>query len=173
MSGICAGNPDNAKLGTLIIADICWEYQAGKWADTGFKIEHYDIALKPKVRTSLNQLIAFDLTGTKYKEGLLEDPIRFEKLVIAPMSTGSTVIASKERMEEIGSQHRKMAGLDMEMYGVYTAAELSASQITVFGAKTVVDLADNAKGDKFHEYGSVLSARFVLDAIAMLAVEKD
>ncbi len=69
-------------------------------------------------------------------------------------------------MQDIGAQHRKMAGLDMEMYGVYKAAELSSGNPLFFGAKTVVDLADSAKGDTYHEYGSILSARFVLDAIS-------
>ena len=172
MSGICAGIPGNANLGTLIVPDICWEYQAGKWADAGFKIEHYDVALQPTVRTTLDQLIAQDVKGSKYKEGLLEDPVRFESIVIAPMSTGSAVIASRDRMEEVGTQHRKMAGLVMEMYGLYKAAELSARNLMFFGAKTVVDLANSAKGDTYHEYGSILSARFVLDGILKLLDEQ-
>ena len=169
MSGICAGREGNSKLGTLVVPDICWEYQAGKWADAGFKMEHYDVALQATVRTILDQLIASDVKGAKYKEGLLEDSIRFESIVIAPMSTGSAVIASSERMEQVGTQHRKMAGVDMEMYGVYKAAELSAQNLVFFGAKTVVDLANNSKGDTYHEYGSILSARFVLDVISKLA----
>jgi adenosylhomocysteine nucleosidase len=60
-----------------------------------------------------------------------------------------------------------MAGLDMEMYGVYKAVELSSKN--PIGAKTVADLADNAKADKYHEYGSILSARFVVDAMVVLS----
>lgn len=168
MSGICAGAEGNSKLGALIIADPCWEYQAGKWADSGFKIEPYDVTLSPTVRTTLNQLIAKDEKGSGYKSDLLEDSIRFEPMFIAPMSTGSAVITSSERMNEIGAQHRKMAGLDMEMYGFYKAAELSARSPIFFGAKTVVDLANSAKGDTYHEYGSILSARFVLAGIVLL-----
>jgi adenosylhomocysteine nucleosidase len=166
MSGICAGMKGNSKLGTLILADMCWEYQAGKWSDTGFKIEHYDVSLHSTIRTTLDQLIASDPKGTRYKAGLIEDPVVFESIIVAPMSTGSAVVASAERMQDIGAQHRKMAGLDMEMYGVYKAAELSSGNPLFFGAKTVVDLADSAKGDTYHEYGSILSARFVLDAIS-------
>jgi nucleoside phosphorylase/CheY-like chemotaxis protein len=168
MSGICAGVAGNSKLGTLVLADMCWEYQAGKWSETGFKIEHYDVPISAEVRTTLSQIIALDPKGTRYKENLIEDPIVFESIIVAPMSTGSAVVASAERMQDIGAQHRKMAALDMEMYGVYKAAELSSGNPLFFGAKTVVDLADSAKGDTYHEYGSILSARFVLDAISMV-----
>jgi adenosylhomocysteine nucleosidase len=85
-----------------------------------------------------------------------------------PLATGSAVIASTERMGEINLQHRKMAGLDMELYGVYKAADLSALDPVFFGAKTVVDVGDAHKGDTYHEYGSVLSARFVVEATAVL-----
>jgi adenosylhomocysteine nucleosidase len=168
MSGICAGVQGNTKLGTVVVADICWEYQAGKWADTGFKIEHYDVPLIPHVRTTLSQLIAKDEKGANLKVGLMDDPVKFESLVIAPMSTGSAVIASKDRLDEIGEQHRKMAALDMEMYGVYKSAEQAPKKLQYFGVKTVVDLADSAKGDTYHEYGSILSARFAIEAIKVI-----
>src|ERR1019366_4083501 len=134
-----------------------------KWADKKFKIEHYDVGLEPNTKTTLSQLIAVDPRGDRYKVGLIDDEVVFEKIVIGPMATGSAVIASSERMAEIETQHRKMAGLDMEMYGIYKAAELSATKPMFFGAKAVVDLADNSKGDKYHEYGAILSARFVVD----------
>ena len=58
-----------------------------------------------------------------------------------------------------------MAGLEMEMYGVYKAAELSTVSPLFFGAKTVVDIADNKKGDALHVYGSVVSARSVAKVV--------
>ena len=104
MSGICAGMAGNSKLGTLVLADMCWEYQAGKWSDTGFKIEHYDVPLHSAIRTTLNQLIASDPKGTRYKENLIEDPVVFKSIIVAPMSTGSAVVASAEQSEKI-SEH--------------------------------------------------------------------
>ena len=145
MSGICAGMAGNSKLGTLVLADMCWEYQAGKWSDTGFKIEHYDVPLHSAIRTTL-KLIASDPKGTRYKENLIEDPVVFDSsslsLPCPPAGSGRKC----GTMEDIGAQHRKAAALDMEMYGVYKAAELSSGN-PLFGAKTVVDLADSAKGE--------------------------
>ena len=168
MSGICAGVGSDAKIGTLVVADPCWEYQAGKWAHDGFKIEHYDACLDINTRTILSQFIDRSEKGSEFKKGLIEDQILFEEIIIAPMATGSAVIADKDKLTDIQEQHRKIAAIEMEMYGVYKAAQLSATNPIVFGAKTVVDRADSKKDDRFHEYGSILSARFVLAAISEL-----
>ena len=164
MPGICAGAGET-KVGTLLVGDICWEYQAGKWSDDGFKIEHYDVGMDPELRTMISQFIEEDPKGLRLKSGLLEDAIVFERIKIAPLSTGSAVIADKSRMEAIAEQHRKMAGLDMELYGVYQAAALSSLRPAVFGVKTVVDGGDGNKSDAYHEYGCALSARFVVAVV--------
>lgn len=57
MSGICAGDPGNSKLGQLIIADPCWEYQSGKWLDELFEAEPYQVALERDIRLSLSKII--------------------------------------------------------------------------------------------------------------------
>jgi adenosylhomocysteine nucleosidase len=168
MSGISAGVGDESPVGTLIIADPCWEYQAGKWAADGFKIEHYDVGLDVNTNTLISQFINRIGKGLELKKDLLEEDVVFREIKIAPMATGSAVIADAKRLKDIKVQHRKIAALDMEMYGVYKAAQLSAVNPIVFGAKTVVDRADSAKGDKYHEFGAILAARFVLSVIVEL-----
>jgi adenosylhomocysteine nucleosidase len=169
MSGICAGIAANSEIGTLVIADPCWEYQAGKWAKNQFKTEHYETPMDPLVRTEISQIIAEDEHGDKIKKSVAGGPAGNQKIVIAPMSTGSAVVASAERVDAIKEQNnRKMAGIEMEMYGIYRAAQASTSRPIFFGAKTVVDLADDAKGDQYHEYGCILSAKFVVLALPKL-----
>lgn len=57
----------------------------------------------------------------------------------------------------------------MEMYSVFRASAQSYDSSAVFfGAKTVVDLADENKSDKYHQYGCILSARFVARSIMEL-----
>lgn len=165
MSGICAGIVGETEIGTLVVADTCWEHQAGKWSEDGFKIEHYDVSLETNIKTTISQFFAEDKLGHKYKKDLPQTELNSQQITIAPFTSGSSVIASDEKLADIGIQHRKVAGLDMEMYGVYQACELSSSKPLFFGAKTVVDLANSNKGDEYHEAGSVLSARFVSDAI--------
>ncbi|NUL18068.1 hypothetical protein HUN27_14560 [Agrobacterium tumefaciens] len=169
MAGICAGFSGEVEVGALVVSDVCWEHQAGKWAGNTFKLEHYDIGLENDVRSKLSQLIERTAPHHKYKENLFPaDDVLRQSILLKPTVTGSAVIASEERIGEIKVQHRKLAGLDMEMFGMYRARELSASKPICFGAKTVVDLADSSKGDEVHQYGAVLSARFVVDAIREL-----
>jgi len=165
MSGICAGVPEVADPGTVIVADPCWEYQAGKWAQDKFEMEPYSASIRPTFRTHINQIILQDPHGLKLKEDLGFEELRYCKIMIAPLATGSAVVANKQYFARVGDQHRKMAGLEMEMYGVYKAAELSTSLPLYFGAKTVVDAGDSDKGDTLHVYGSIVSARFIVGVI--------
>jgi hypothetical protein len=55
--------------------------------------------------------------------------------------------------------------LSIWRYGVYKSAEQAPKKLQYFGVKTVVDLADSAKGDTYHEYGSILSVLFAIEAI--------
>lgn len=168
MSGICAGVVGNSKIGTVVVADICWEYQVGKWANDDFKMEHYDVPLDENVKTTINQFIEQDPKGRKIKDGLIDDAVIFEDIAVGPMATGSAVIADAAKLSAIHGQHRKMVALDMEMYGVYRAAFASAHSPIYFGAKTVVDLADGNKNDRFHDFGCAASARLVVELIPLL-----
>jgi adenosylhomocysteine nucleosidase len=164
ISGICAGAPGEAKLGTLIVADPCWEYQVGKWSQNKFKIEPHASSIKPAFRTHINQIIAGDRLGRTLKSDLRFDEFHSEEIIIAPLAAGSAVIASKEYLERVEEQHRKVAGI--EMYGVYKAAELATAPRLFFWAKTVVDMGDSKKWDTLHVYGSILSSRFTSKVIA-------
>ncbi|KAA6489931.1 response regulator [Agrobacterium sp. ICMP 7243] len=171
MAGICGGFSDEVQVGTIIVSDVCWEHQAGKWANEVFKLEHYQIGIENKVRALLSQMIEREGNFSRIKQNLINDcDVLNQGVLLKPTVTGSVVIASTEKLDNIKSQHRKVAGLDMEMYGLYRASDLSTVKPICFGAKTVVDLADSAKGDTFHIYGCVISARFIVEAL--LAVQK-
>ena len=112
------------------------------------------------------------------KEGLLSELENGFKSVrpklqsqpkIVPFASGSAVIASKEKLAKVQDQHRNVAGIDMELFGIYLAVKLSGnSQMEFFGVKTVVDMADKSKNDELHEYGCMVSARITALAISAL-----
>ena len=68
-------------------------------------------------------------------------------------------------MDQIKVLHRKVNGLDMEIFALHRAAELSLVKPLCLCAKVVVDLCNSEKGDNIHQYGSYVSAKFVLKAI--------
>jgi adenosylhomocysteine nucleosidase len=161
MSGICAGAESETNFLNLLVGEICWEYQTGKFKDNYFYQEPYQVSLDPDVKTSLELFIENSKLDDSLTMGLYESELKNFKVSLVPLSSGSAVIADERKMQEIGEQHRKMAGLEMEMYSLYEAAKHATCKPEFFGAKAVVDMGDNTKGDKFHLPACILSARFV------------
>lgn len=163
MSGICAGFAGHAALGQLVVASPAWEYQAGKWSSNGFEIAPEQVPLRPSTRTVVDQAITADNFRHHLEDGLSCDIVRPERQsipILAPFATGSAVIADTERLAHIEKQHRKLAALDMETYGLYYAAHEAYSTVEhFFSIKCVVDLADDAKNNELHPYGCIVSAR--------------
>jgi adenosylhomocysteine nucleosidase len=168
MAGICGGFGDETDLGALLVTDVTWEHQAGKWRGDDFEIRSYQEGLKNGERVILNQLINKDQKLTGLASMQHELPVPHVGAMLSPTVSGSAVIASTHYSEIIKKQHGKVAGVDMEVYGVHRAAALHGEPVICFAAKTVVDLADEAKGDDIQQAGAILSARFVVQAIEAL-----
>ena len=168
MSGICGGFAGKTALGALVVSDFTWEHQAGKWRGEEFELRSYQEAIDIGVRNTLSQLIEQrkDLLALTPGRGLKEVPE--EATGLLPSVSGSAVIASDLYAAKIIKQHGKVAAVDMEVFGVYRAAKLHAKPIAFFAAKTVVDMAGEAKNDDLHQEGTVLSARFTIEAIQLL-----
>lgn len=166
MSGICAGVDGEANFLDILVGDVCWEYQTGKFKNDRFEQEPYQSSVTPSIKTDIAQWIEDPSYVNKFKAGLFDTELKKSSLRIVPISSGSAVIADDKKMQEIGLHHRKMAGLEMEMYAMYEAAHQSSSSPAVFGAKAVVDMGNSLKGDLLHSSACILSARFVVDYIA-------
>lgn len=165
MSGICAGVPGESNLLDIIVGQICWEYQTGKFKDGKFIQEPYQISLNSVLKTELEQFSEQSTLLEKIKVGLYDTELKNSTIRVAPISSGSAVIADENRMKEIGGQHRKWAALEMEMYSLYEAASQSVFAPLYFGAKAVVDVGDSSKGDTLHASACVISARFVVEVL--------
>ncbi|KKY84094.1 hypothetical protein OA44_05915 [Enterobacter cloacae] len=161
MSGICAGVKGESNYLDIVIGKSCWEYQTGKWKDGSFKQEPYQIPLSRSLEVDLEQSAEDGEIRELIRKNLFKEELSSMRIILAPISSGSAVIADEKIMEEIGMQHRKMAALEMEMYSLYEAAAQSLCQPLYFGAKAVVDLGDNNKGDSYHEAACIITARYV------------
>lgn len=162
MSGICAGFSAHTSLGQLVFASPAWEYQAGKWSADGFQIAPLQVPMSVPARTIIDQAINDEEFLVGLEAGVPAKSARPRtrtKPILAPFATGSAVVADSSRLKHIEQQHRKVAALDMETYGVYYAAREAPRSVTHFYAvKSVVDFADRAKDDNLHTYGSIVSA---------------
>lgn len=162
MSGICAGVKGESNLLDLVVGNLCWEYQTGKLKNNEFVQEPYQAPIDNTLETELDLFILESCLHEELKKNLYCSELTNSKIILAPISSGSAVIANEEKMKEIVGQQRKMAALEMEMYALYEAARQSLTKPLYFGIKAVVDLGDENKGDIYHTTGSVLSARFVV-----------
>ncbi len=168
MAGICGGFSGEVNLGALLISDVTWEHQAGKWKGTQFEIRGYQESIGNDTRTVLSQIIERDQKLTQLSSKPHEIQVPSEGAYILPTVSGSAVIASTKYANTISKQHGKVAGVDMEVYGVHRAAALHGQPVICFAAKTVVDHGNEAKESKLQQAGSLLSARFVIKAIEQL-----
>ena len=168
MSGICGGIKGESQLGALIIPDISWDYQRGKFKNGKLMFEPFQAPVPPTVKTTLSHMIS-DQYSREIRKGLLHSELSNAPIQLAPMVSGSQVVADDSVGASISEQSRKVAAIDMEVASVFLASrDFFNGGGIYFAAKTVVDLADPDKDDRYHEYGCAISARFVIEALRRL-----
>lgn len=166
MSGICGGFANRAHMGQLFISSMAYEYQSGKWASDGFRHEPYQVPTDHVTLTDLKALANSDGLLSELEEGFNGSrPSATQKPEVGVFTSGSAVIADQQYLQQIEAVHRKVNALDMEVFAVQRAAELSPHKPPCICAKTVVDLCDQNKGDDIHSYGSYISAKFLIKAV--------
>lgn len=166
MSGICGGFKGRARLGQIFVSSLSYEYQSGKWASDGFRQEPYQVPTDHVTLTDLKVLTSTEGLISDLEHGFHGDrPTSAQKPEVGIFTSGSAVIADQEHMSQISRFHRKVHALDMEVFAVQRAAQLSPNNPPCICAKTVVDLGDKKKNDNIHAYGSYVSARFLIKAV--------
>jgi nucleoside phosphorylase len=166
MSGICGGFSKHAELGQLLVSKMAYEYQSGKWSTDGFQNEPYQVQTEPSFVTLIQQILDDENLIVELESGHRGSrPMKPSNPKLGFFTSGSAVIADKTYLDQIEKTHRKVSGLDMEVFAVQRAAELSVSKPVCLCAKAVVDLCDDDKNDDIHDYGSYVSAKFLLKAI--------
>lgn len=165
MTGICGGFSEHVKIGDVVVAEKSWDWQAGKWSDKG------NLATAPDQRDGSPELIAEaraveEMLADIHNTYQGESPTTAPRLVVAPMATGSSVVASRDIQKVFRHQHRKMAAVDMECYGMYYAAlNHAGAPVRAVCVKSVSDLADRAKSDNHQRYCSHISAVVALEIL--------
>jgi nucleoside phosphorylase len=166
MSGICGGFENRAHMGQLFVSSMAYEYQSGKWASDGFKQEPYQVPTDHVTLTDLKALTNTNDLISELEQGFNgKRPGTAQKPEEGVFTSGSAVIADQQYLQQIERIHRKVNALDMEIYAVQRAAELSPYKPPCICAKTVVDLCNKDKADDIHAYGSYISAKFLIKAV--------
>lgn len=164
MPGICAGIKTEVNIGDIIIAETCWEWQVGKVTTDDFKSEVYQIQIDDYSKGLLHTDVSYEIN--KFWRTFEEPrPQEKTKILSGAIVSGSSVISNQEKIREITQQHRKLLGLEMEIFGVYTACMQGWPRPKFFAAKAVCDYGDNEKHDNYQNYCANISANYIFNII--------
>jgi len=174
MSGICAGVKNRTKIYDVLISSTCHQNDSGKWSSGHFQTEVYSVPLDHGISLKVDEMISernfAENISSNIKLSLDEFPPETNNLefsvILAPTSSGSSVIADENMVDQIGGQQRKLMGFEMEAFAIYEAARLSTRNIKVICAKSVVDNGTPGKGDSYHRVAAILSAKVIYECIA-------
>lgn len=171
MTGIAAGLEKDANIGDIIVATDVWNYNSGKYIE---KSDGDSIAaeLLPDSkhinmdRATKDKLLATDFNRqlTQIKNSFQGDaPSSPLKVFYGPMACGSAVVASNDIIDLVKSQTRKVAGLDMESYGVYLACrDVCYPSVNAIVIKSISDFANRNKEDSRQDYAAYTSTSFAM-----------
>lgn len=161
MVGICAGVKGECNVGDVLVADPSWDWQMGKFTKDGFAFAPDQINAPLEVTQKCVQLgddrqllfnIREQFTGLR--------PSNVPVIKVGAVASGSSVLADLAQVSKIKLQHRKLLGIEMEIYGMYAAArDSSPPRPLTFAIKSVCDFADTKKADGFQPYAAHVSAK--------------
>lgn len=180
MTGIMAGVTGRVALGDLVIIDPSWDWGSGKWIsdDEGEQEKAKSLFLVDPYQFTLDTLIKKEISLLASDEGYLfalrksygmSAPNTDLVVHIGAVASGASVLSDKETFNKIKDQHRKLLGVEMEAYALFTAAECASRPKPIaFCVKSVVDFGDSDKTDDYQGYGAFISSRFAKDLIVAL-----
>ncbi|MEH2480635.1 nucleoside phosphorylase/CheY-like chemotaxis protein [Nitrobacteraceae bacterium AZCC 2146] len=167
-----------ALFGDVLIARECACWEEGKYLEYGKEKERLfrnranirtvDGAIAPvlsaTIETASESIVPIFATflksagSRKLREAYGESIRQTPELKYGMVVSGSSVIADSAQIDEIIKRHPSAVGLEMELYGVFTAAQKCVGRPPgVLGIKGVADFGDGAKHKHIQAYASILS----------------
>ncbi|MBY8825184.1 response regulator [Sphingomonas colocasiae] len=171
MAGISGGIRGRTELGDILIADPSWDWGSGKYevidGKPRFAASPEQLRLSPDIRPMLVAAskdeamlasIRASFPGAKPPNSLA--------CHVEAVASGASVLGDDAVVEEIKNQHRKLYGVEMEIFGLMMAADSCAQPRPIaFSAKSVSDFADPTKSDDARPYAIHASASFIYEFI--------
>lgn len=164
MPGISAGIRGKVELGDIIVADPSWDYGNGKRSLKDkvpiFSAAPHQISLDPFIRKKFEH---FSNNSSQIASIKARWPAKCPPTLsihIAPLASGAAVLEDPSIAEHIQDQHRKVLGIEMEAYGVFSSAQESLEpRPTAIVLKSACDFADEEKNDDYQDYAAFTSAQ--------------
>jgi nucleoside phosphorylase/CheY-like chemotaxis protein len=158
--GLCAGVRDRVGMGDVVVADPSWDYQSGKFTGKDFEFAPHQLPIHSAIRKRIAALDSAELQSDVAKRWSKKPVTENFQLHIGPFASGSAVMADKTKLESLRLQHRNLVAIDMEVYGIYSAASDSPMPSPYpLAIKGISDFADETKNDSHREFACFASAR--------------
>ena len=171
MTGIAAGLEKAANIGDIIVATDVWNYNSGKYIEKSDEDSVAAELLPDSKHINMDRATKDKLLATDFTRQLIQIKNSFQGIApssplnvfYGPMACGSAVVTSKDVIDLVKSQARKVVGLDMESYGVYLACrDVCYPSVNAIVIKSISDFADRNKDDSSQDYAAYTSTSFAL-----------
>ena len=171
MLGIAAGLPgDNRNLGDILVAERCWNYEAGKKAVTKegqpkFLPDPMQVPLDTALREKFNHMKSKHQILTEIQQSWQGEDLGGRLSAhVGPVASGSAVVADQSFRDGLkDQQQRKLIGIEMEGYSIFYAAQNCAMpQPIPILIKSICDFATTPKESSAQRYAAFTSAQFFL-----------
>lgn len=170
MTGICAGIQGKVQLGDAILADPSWDWQSGKIDASNDKSRFaqapHQLPITHDIRAAVQALSTDKSFLGKVRESWQAKIDSDLQIHVGPLASGSSVLADPQVVDQIKHSHRELIGVDMEVYGLYAAAQIASRPRPIpFAIKSVCDFANPEKNDDFQSYAAYTSAKCVQELL--------
>lgn len=170
MVGIAAGI--EGDFGDVLVATTCWDYGAGKTAKSlegriVFRPAPKQIQVAPELQAKLAELAMVRPVLTDAYEAFTgPKPGHLPTIRLGPVASGAAVIENVDVLAELRAANRKVIGVEMETYGVFSAATIAPEPRPLFASmKSICDFADSWKNDRYQEYAAHTSAALMWEFV--------
>lgn len=167
MTGVAAGVPGEAELGDILVADPSWDWGSGKLTIREGKpvllSDPAQVPLDPTVAAKIRTLaVSREYLNEIYAGFKGNRPPHDLSLKIGPVASGAVVLEDPATVDLIRSQNRKTIGIEMEAYGIMSAAFYMGPERPIsIVLKSVCDFADPSKHSEWQAYAAYTSAQYL------------
>ncbi|KWH23381.1 hypothetical protein WL99_26200 [Burkholderia cepacia] len=167
MTGVAAAVKGEAELGDILVADPSWDWGSGKLTLRQGKpillSDPAQMTLDPAVAAKIRTLaVSREYLNEIYANFRGKRPSHDLSVRVGPVASGAVVLEDPATVDLIRSQNRKTIGIEMEAYGVMSAAFYMGPQRPVsLVLKSVCDFADPTKNNEWQPYAAYTSAQYL------------
>jgi nucleoside phosphorylase len=171
MTGIAAGIEGKAELGDILAGEQVWDWGSGKLEDNNsdsyLNADPDPISMDPSLSIELKDIAQRRLYVDKIKDSWpAESPSHSLNMIVGAIASGSAVLADSKTVNIIKKQKRSVIGVEMEAFGILTAASLAgAIPPKTLILKSVCDFANPDKNDNWQRYAAYTSTHMAFELL--------